>query len=223
MLHYLPGFGELAKFYGWRIVVLSKSACVFSEVPVRYRLSGAVRDDYEQWKQNAIELLIKLHPSAVITSAARPNIYSYAYALPPAEVLIAGYHAQWKKLTDQKIPVGVICDNPVFYPRDVPSCAVRNPENHAAACAMPRSEVMDNLEDPLCAAAQHEEGIFPLELNRYFCNAEICPVIIGNVFVYRDGDHLTATFARTLAPYLGQFTQRILQSTLPENTGAAAP
>jgi len=34
------------------------------------------------------------------------------------------------------------------------------------------------------------------------CPDEVCRAVIGNALVYRDKDHLTATFARTLEPML---------------------
>jgi hypothetical protein len=38
----------------------------------------------------------------------------------------------------------------------------------------------------------------------WFCTTEHCPVIVGNVLVYRDAGHITATYARMLAPQLDQ-------------------
>jgi hypothetical protein len=29
-----------------------------------------------------------------------------------------------------------------------------------------------------------------------------CPLVIGNVLVYRDANHITATYSKTLAPFL---------------------
>jgi hypothetical protein len=34
------------------------------------------------------------------------------------------------------------------------------------------------------------------------CPGEVCRAVIGNALTYRDKDHLTATFARTLEPML---------------------
>jgi hypothetical protein len=31
-----------------------------------------------------------------------------------------------------------------------------------------------------------------------------CPAVIGDALVYRNGSHLTATYVRTLAPWLGE-------------------
>jgi len=41
-----------------------------------------------------------------------------------------------------------------------------------------------------------------LDLRDLMCTPKVCPPVIGNVVVYRSRDHLTATFVRTLAPYL---------------------
>lgn len=35
-----------------------------------------------------------------------------------------------------------------------------------------------------------------------YCDEETCPVVIGGVNVYFESNHLTVTYARTLAPYL---------------------
>lgn len=40
---------------------------------------------------------------------------------------------------------------------------------------------------------------------KYFCVADECPAVIGNVIVYRDGiSHITATYSKTLGPYLAK-------------------
>ena len=41
-----------------------------------------------------------------------------------------------------------------------------------------------------------------IDLTDFYCDASKCPVVIGGVDVYADNNHLTVTFARTLAPYL---------------------
>ena len=36
----------------------------------------------------------------------------------------------------------------------------------------------------------------------WFCTATACPVIIGNVLVYKDRHHMTTVYSRLLAPLL---------------------
>jgi hypothetical protein len=38
-----------------------------------------------------------------------------------------------------------------------------------------------------------------IDLTSYYCTADRCPSVIGDVIVYRDTNHITATFAKTLA------------------------
>ncbi|HNV40502.1 MAG TPA: hypothetical protein PKM37_02845, partial [Ornithinibacter sp.] len=41
-----------------------------------------------------------------------------------------------------------------------------------------------------------------LDLTAWICPGGQCPVVIGHVAVHRAGDHVTATYASTLAPQL---------------------
>ncbi len=41
------------------------------------------------------------------------------------------------------------------------------------------------------------------------CLADLCPSVIGDVLVYRNSGHLTASFAATLGPWLGGRLPRV--------------
>ena len=47
-----------------------------------------------------------------------------------------------------------------------------------------------------------------VDINREICPDNLCRAVIGNALVYRDKSHLTATFARTLAPALERGLKR---------------
>jgi hypothetical protein len=47
-----------------------------------------------------------------------------------------------------------------------------------------------------------DPDVVALDLNDHICTDHTCPAVVGGVVVYFDGSHLTATYARTLAPYL---------------------
>jgi hypothetical protein len=40
-----------------------------------------------------------------------------------------------------------------------------------------------------------------IDLTDYYCTPTVCPPIIGHVLVYRDGRHMTASYAATMVPY----------------------
>jgi peptidoglycan/LPS O-acetylase OafA/YrhL len=57
--------------------------------------------------------------------------------------------------------------------------------------------------DLLARAAEHVPGAVVIPTRQYFCRDGFCPATIGNVIVYRDtAAHITASYARTLSPYL---------------------
>jgi peptidoglycan/LPS O-acetylase OafA/YrhL len=65
--------------------------------------------------------------------------------------------------------------------------------------------------DPLLAVAERVPGTNVIDLGQYFCTADKCPSVIGNVVVYRDTKgHITATFARTLAKAIDDEVQKVL-------------
>jgi hypothetical protein len=49
-----------------------------------------------------------------------------------------------------------------------------------------------------------------LDLTPWICPGGRCPVVIGNVAVHRAGDHVTATYAATLAPQVAQAVEQAL-------------
>jgi hypothetical protein len=84
--------------------------------------------------------------------------------------------------------------------------------DQTGACGTPRADAFAQ-PDTLLAAVRRIPGAKLIDLTRYYCNADRCPAVIGNVIVYRDTEsHLTATFARTLAPAVEEGIRRALGS-----------
>ena len=52
-----------------------------------------------------------------------------------------------------------------------------------------------------------------LDLNRPHLRGETCAAVNGGVITYFDTSHLTATYAKTLAPYLGSPLAQLLRTS----------
>ena len=65
-----------------------------------------------------------------------------------------------------------------------------------------RAANLDPWYDALHEAQRRTLGTTWIDLTDRLCAGEKCPVLIGGVNVYADGNHLSVTYARTLAPYL---------------------
>jgi hypothetical protein len=67
--------------------------------------------------------------------------------------------------------------------------------------------------DRLAQAAERIPGAVVIPTRRYYCRDSVCPATIGNVIVYRDtAAHVTASYARTLSPYLVEAIERALHA-----------
>ena len=56
--------------------------------------------------------------------------------------------------------------------------------------------------DFIARGARRVKGVKLVDPRKVLCPDRRCPSVIGNVIVYRDTYHLSATFAKTLAPWL---------------------
>jgi hypothetical protein len=118
---------------------------------------------------------------------------------------VTGLSEAWSQVTRLGVPVVVLRSNPEgtkpsvnpnFCLADVPVAEAN------ARCSLDRREFLDRYYDVLSAAARRTPGTKVIDLTDFYCDASKCPVVIGGVDVYADNNHLTVTFARTLAPYL---------------------
>ena len=97
--------------------------------------------------------------------------------------------------------VVVVSDPP--RPRiDIPDC-VSESLHELRKCAFPREPAIAKAQ-LVSAAARRVRGVLVLDPTDQYCLADLCPGVIGNVLVYRNSGHVTATFARTLAPWFGR-------------------
>jgi peptidoglycan/LPS O-acetylase OafA/YrhL len=67
--------------------------------------------------------------------------------------------------------------------------------------------------DRLAQAAERIPGAVVIPTRQYYCREDFCPATIGNVIVYRDtAAHVTASYARTVSPYLVGAIERALHA-----------
>jgi len=117
-----------------------------------------------------------------------------------ASALARAYPAALRRLRTAAGRVAVVGDPP-RPPFDVPDCvsgSLRVLQRCAfeAAPALARSRVV-------MEAAGRVQGVRLLDASGRFCMGERCPAVIGDVLVYRNSGHVTATYAETLAEWLG--------------------
>ncbi|MFZ3417163.1 acyltransferase family protein [Arthrobacter sp. 3Tela_A] len=189
-----PALGRLAQENGWRVDSYTKSSCAFVGTMIMAEGGQKTYDSCLTWHDNVMTALTGPEkPDLVLTSG---QAYDTADGRPLADSLAA----TWAVLRDSGITVAALGDTP--RPGiNVPECAMAN-EERLTECAVDRVVAMKNGLAAQQTAAEIAGGMEVFDMTDHICPAEQCSVVIGNVFVYRDSNHLTATYVRTMAPSL---------------------
>ncbi|MFV0433702.1 MAG: acyltransferase family protein [Leucobacter sp.] len=197
--NWAPTLIALAEKQGWKLIIHTKSACSFASVPQGG--GGGVYEECGEWNRLALDEIVKEAPDLVVTvNAGRRGVWQNGEQLTGdarLQAFAAGLNTTWKQLGAAGIPVLVIADTPDMG-IDVPECVSANADD-LAKCAVPRSEAVDALPQADPIAAEGLDGVEIIDMNNWICpDAEYCAPVVGNVLVWRDNQHLTATFAETL-------------------------
>jgi peptidoglycan/LPS O-acetylase OafA/YrhL len=214
---WLPALQLLAIDNSWRIVTYTKSACSFANA--RVSIDGNVYTSCRDWTEKVLMELIAERPDYVVTSQQRKS------AIPDSrggtdgagiEPMVAGLRDTWTELTELGIDVIVLADTP--QPEmNVYECVAENSER-LTRCTYDRSEgvaksgtpalrMAVEASDELAMSPESDEidgSVTMIDLTDAICPTEQCAPVIGNVLVYRQGSHITATYIETLAPRLGE-------------------
>ena len=111
--------------------------------------------------------------------------------------------AAWRPVLEQGTSIVVLRDNPRV-PTEAAACVDRTSaaELIAGACAFPVAEAYPTFDLNTATAAMTDGAVPVVDLGELYCAAGTCPLAVGNVLVYRDLHHITATWSRTLGPFL---------------------
>lgn len=195
---HLPALRRLADQHGFKIVTHTRSSCGFMDVDV-VDSNGVPTDPLcRSWVRNVAEEIKTLQPDLVIT-ARIAQILAVGGTNGPENVerMTSGLTSLWQELMDAGVPVLPIRSTPIIR-IDVPDCVSSNPGSYQIECGRKRNEAILGGTDPVLRASQ-QLGLEALDLSDAICEPDYCPPVVGNVLVYRDQHHITATYSRTMA------------------------
>lgn len=205
-LHFFPAVRRVAKRRDWRLVSLTKSGCPPAEIDVYLRRARRFYAECGVWRDAMLRRIEGSEtPAVVVTSGSmhtRVMEGGRVLSRPEAhEALARGYAAVAERLVAAGARVVAIRDVPRA-PWPIPSCVAKS-MRHLGRCAFSRRRALPH-PDPVSATLRHVDGVRLIDATSRLCVRRLCPAVIDDVLVYRDHSHLTATFAATLAPWLGR-------------------
>ncbi|WP_164762612.1 acyltransferase family protein [Mesorhizobium sp. M7A.F.Ca.MR.245.00.0.0] len=185
---WIPAIDKIARDRKWKLVTFTKAACPFT--------LAAVTDDgkpYEAcatWRDNVLAEIRKLRPDLMFTSQSR-------YSDTPEPAMIDGLRSIWSDLNSAGVRIIAIRNTP-FVKFDPGDCLAADPDK----CVNARQEV--ETSDVFALAAGALPGVRVVDMNDALCGKDSCSAVVGNIIVWRDHHHMTATYALALAPYLAK-------------------
>jgi hypothetical protein len=201
---WFPALNLISRQQHWRLVDLTKAGCPPAEVNIDF--SGSLYSNCTQWRRNAMGQIAALHPALVITSWAR---YIDEPEARPLAGVPGGYGGTWPNgvmaifnfLHRNATHVLFISDTPTIK-QWAPDC-VSGHLSDVRPCVTSRSasvrySAIKTQELALAARA----GIASFDPASLFCTPSACPVIVGNIIMYRDNAHMTPQWSDVVAPVL---------------------
>ena len=198
-LQWSPAFREIADANGWKFTLFTKSACTYAPVLVGIGSPARAYNECLEWRDRVAAQIRNLHPSHVVIAQSRAyRVFGERNQNNSTERLAAAYARSWRDLLQRDIGVLAIRDTPRMT-IDAPHC-LTTPGNVPEDCFSERAEVLDveDRPDPLLLAAARTPGVFVMDMSDLICNSTRCPAVSGNLLIWRDRHHLTATFVRSL-------------------------
>ena len=189
--HWMPALEIVAERQNLQIDLYNKDGCRFSGDDMKGRLSESCME----WNDAVMEPLLSDPPDLVFTTA---NVSSGA-AIPP------GYLSKWREL-EGITEVFAVRDNPRMIV-DPPTCVEETPDE----CSRPKVDALPEIP-PWENTENIPNNVIFADMTDYFCEDDTCSPVIGNVLVYRDTHHLTASYSKTMAPALEEHLVKALES-----------
>jgi peptidoglycan/LPS O-acetylase OafA/YrhL len=185
---------------GWRVLDLTRTGCTALDGggPIEKNPSKE-QAECLQWSEGILNDIQRRDDIDVVIFTNRAEY---------KEISASATVESWNALRESGKIVIALRDVPgMAEGENAPECIERNMDEYDP-CTWKPTEKYDFMMD----AAKDEKSPTPVvDLTKYFCTDDgVCHTVIGGAIVYFDGDHLTYTFAQTLAPFMGEQIARIV-------------
>ncbi|MGE0218165.1 acyltransferase family protein [Mycolicibacterium sp.] len=198
--HWLAALSKVGQRHGFRVATYLKMGCPLTtdELP-RVSVSNDPYPGCREWIDSAMADLMADRPDFVLTTTTRPRTDA------PGDYVPDSYLGIWDAFAANDIAIVGVRDTPwmyhdgmLFSPVD---CLAEGGDPDT--CGLPRSEVLADY-NPTLDYLDRYPGLLPIDLSDAICRPDFCRAVEGNVLVYHDAHHLSASYVRTMTDELAR-------------------
>jgi hypothetical protein len=201
--HWRAAVEVVAEKKGMPAVSLARSRCPFIDATVVLPRPDQIR--CRDWNRE-VKAYLTSHAeiSTLFISDRSSAQFVRAKGKDNFETQVAGHIALWRSLPATIKHIVAIRDTPRSSAASALCVQRAFAARRAAGRRCSRSRAQALHPDPAVAAARRMRSprVHAIDLSSFFCDAQRCFPVVGGAFVYKDLDHISTVFARTLGPYL---------------------
>jgi peptidoglycan/LPS O-acetylase OafA/YrhL len=200
---WFPALQEIADVQHWRLATIIKPGC--TPLSIREDVTPRMERVCEEWRRAAIGDIEKLRPELVVLASSSRHLGADGNMIEDTRVWEQGARDTFAALARQRAKVRFIRDTP-YVDYDVPGCLAQAEWDGHTQCPAPFSAAVlsPDVYAAEARAAQDFGNVKILDLSDRMCGPDRCYLEAGGQVIYRDGDHLTASYSRSLAAVLFQ-------------------
>jgi len=202
--HWFPALEPAAAKRGFALITIIKLGCPIVDTPLSD--GGQVFVECENWRRDAIQKIQQIRPAlTVVASTERYRFQEQEWK--------DGINRVVKSLAEASPRVLILRDTPGA-DFDIPSCLSRRlwrPSfipSSACEFSVPETSKIYQLQS---SAAAEFKNVVTADLSAAICPKGVCSGIRDNLIMFRDSDHFTESYARTLENALGVEIDRAFQ------------
>jgi peptidoglycan/LPS O-acetylase OafA/YrhL len=198
---WFPPLQTIADRNGFELIVLAKGGCPAASVAIP---TATLARTCPIWRDKAVQFIADEHPDLVIVTGSR----HYPNTDQEWQVGFDQTLGRLKGLTPRLLVLG---DNPDS--RTDPATCLSAHIHDVGACVNDRVKAVETGKLEIERAAAQQNGGRFVDTSDWLCTATSCPVIIGDILMFRDINHLTTIAAEWFTPMIEAVVMPYLRGT----------
>lgn len=211
--HWRATLWPVTKALSWSGVSVTHASCPLTRATLR--TSAKKQKECEKYNRDVTQWLVDHPEVGTIFTSNHPGQVVTKRRADSRATRVAGVLRAWRALPASVEHIVVIRDDPHMkaWTLRCVTRAIRKHRDAGRACTFSRRKTVQFSPDVAAARKLRSPRVQVIDLTHFFCGRRVCYPVIGGALVYKDYyDHLTAIYARTLAPYLLGKLERLMAS-----------
>ena len=195
---WFPALDFMAESRHWRLVVLAKTTCPPNVISVFSPVLNRQYTECDQFRDAAFARIAEEKPAVVVVGVARHYSDDYHFQVF-GQPWLDGLSQTVRRIRATGAAVLMMSPTPKSDLTDVPDCLSEHLTD-VASCTTTTEASVDAAGFAAEQSTVRAAGGTYINVTPWVCTTATCAVVVGNLLVYRDDNHLTTKFVTWLAP-----------------------